>query len=63
MRDAGYSLTTAFLVNFRMNEHFSIMTLARATNGFADPITSRYKREWGFDRVQFIATWHIKCGK
>jgi hypothetical protein len=63
VRDAGYSLTAAFLVNFRMNEHFSIMTVTRVTNGFAALITSSYERIWGFDRVQFIATWHIQRGK
>jgi hypothetical protein len=60
VRDAGYFLTTAFLVNFKINEHFSIMTLTRITNGFKDPITSRYEREWEFDRVQVIAIWRIK---
>jgi hypothetical protein len=60
VRDAGYSLTTAFLINFKINKHFSIMTLTRVTNGFKDPVTSRYERECGFDCVQFIATWHIK---
>jgi hypothetical protein len=58
--DRGYSLTNAFIVNFKINKSWSIMTIARVTNGFADPITSDYKREWGFDRVQFIATWRIK---
>jgi hypothetical protein len=60
VRDYGYSLTNAFIVNFKINKSWSIMTIARVTNGFADPITSDYKREWGFDRVQFIATWRIK---
>jgi len=23
-------------------------------------ITTGYEREWAFDRVQLIATWHIK---
>jgi hypothetical protein len=36
------------------------MTIARVTNGFKDPITGAYEREWGFDRVQFIATWRVK---
>ena len=58
--DMGYSLTNAFIANFRINRQFSIMTIARITNGFKDPITSNYEREWGFDRVQFIATWRIK---
>jgi hypothetical protein len=59
-RDRGYSLTHAFIVNFKINKSWSIMTIARVTNGFKDPVTSAYKREWGFDRVQFIATWRIK---
>jgi hypothetical protein len=58
--DRGYSLTNAFLVNFQIKKNFSIMTIARITNGFKDPITSDFEREWGFDRVQFIATWRIK---
>ncbi|MCL2209896.1 MAG: hypothetical protein FWB89_07045 [Treponema sp.] len=58
--DMGYSLTNAFIANFRINRQFSIMTIARITNGFKDPITNDYEREWGFDRVQFIATWRIK---
>ena len=60
VRDRGYSLTHAFIVNFRINKSWSIMTIARVTNGFKDPITSAYEREWGFDRVQFIATWRVK---
>ena len=59
VRDRAYSLTNAFIVNFRINKSWSIMTIARVTNGFTDPITSNYEREWGFDRVQFIATWRI----
>jgi hypothetical protein len=58
--DRGYSFTNAFLVNFRINKNFSVMTITRITNGFKDPITGAYEREWGFDRVQFIATWRIK---
>ncbi|MDR2600833.1 MAG: hypothetical protein LBC53_00015 [Spirochaetaceae bacterium] len=60
VRDRGYSLTHAFIVNFSINKNWSIMMIARVTNGFTDPITSAYEREWGFDRVQFIATWRIK---
>jgi hypothetical protein len=60
VRDRGYSLTHAFIVNFKINKSWSIMTIARVTNGFKDPITGAYEREWGFDRVQFIATWRIK---
>jgi hypothetical protein len=60
VRNRGYSLTHAFIVNFKINTNWSIMTIARVTNGFADPVTSEYKREWGFDRVQFIANWRIK---
>jgi len=59
VRDRGYSLTNAFIVNFKINKSWSIMAITRVTNGFADPITSDYKREWGFDRVQLIATWRI----
>ena len=58
--DRGYSLTNAFIVNFRINRQFSIMSIARITNGFKNPITSNFEREWEFDRVQFIATWRIK---
>jgi hypothetical protein len=60
VRDYGYSLTNAFIVNFKLNKSWSIMAITRVTNGFIDPITSDYEREWGFDRVQFIATWRIK---
>jgi hypothetical protein len=60
VRDIGYSLTNAFIVNFKINKQFSIMTITRFTNGLKDPITSAYEREWGFDRVQFLATWRIK---
>jgi hypothetical protein len=59
-RDMGYSLTIAFLTDFKINKSFSIMTIARFTNGFKDPVTSGYEREWGFDRVQLIAAWRIK---
>jgi hypothetical protein len=58
--NSGYSLSNAFLVNFRINKSFSIMTIASISNDFKDPITSAYEREWVFDRVQFIATWRIK---
>jgi hypothetical protein len=59
VRDRGFSFTTAFLVNCKINKQFSIMTIARLTNGFIDPNTKGYEREWGFDRVQFIATWRV----
>jgi hypothetical protein len=60
VRDIGYSFTNALIINFRINKSFSIMTITRMTNGLKDPITSAYEREWGFDRVQFIANWRIK---
>jgi hypothetical protein len=63
VRDRGYSFTNAFnafIVNFRIHKSWPIMTIARMTNGFKNPVTSNYEREWGFDRVQFIATWRIK---
>jgi hypothetical protein len=60
IRDVGFSFTDSFIVNFKINTSWSIMTIVRITNGFADPVTSDYEREWGFDRVQFIATWRIK---
>jgi hypothetical protein len=59
VRDRGFSFTTAFLVNCKINKQFSVMTIARLTNGFIDPNTKGYEREWGFDRVQFIATWRV----
>ena len=58
--DRGYSLTNSFIANFRINKQFSIMTITSMSNGFKDPVTSDYEREWGFDHVQFIATWRIK---
>jgi hypothetical protein len=60
VRDRGYSLTNAFIVNFKLGRQWSLMTIARITNGFKDPDTRGFEREWGFDRVQFIATWRIK---
>jgi len=60
VRDIGYELDIMFLANFKIHERFSIMTLARISNGLTTPITSAYEREWGFDRVQFIATWRVK---
>jgi hypothetical protein len=56
----GFSFTAAFMVNCRITKQFGIMTIARLTNGFIDPNTKGYEREWGFDRVQVIATWRIK---
>jgi hypothetical protein len=56
----GLSLDAAFLVNFNTSKHFTIIALTRFSNGFTDPITSAYEREWAFDHVQFVATWHIK---
>jgi len=60
VRDRGYSMCTAFIVNSKLSQKFSIMTISRLTNGFIDPNTRGYDREWGFDRVQFIANWRIK---
>lgn len=60
VRDIGYSLSTAFIANFKINDRLSIMTIARISNVLKKPITSAYEREWGFDCAQFIATWHIK---
>jgi hypothetical protein len=62
VRDVGLSLDAAFLVNFNINKHFSIVALTRFSNSFTDPITSAYEREWAFDRVLLVATWHIKGG-
>jgi hypothetical protein len=62
VRNIGFSLDAAFLVNANINRYFSVMALTRFSNGFKDPITSAYEREWAFDRVQFVATWHIKRG-
>jgi hypothetical protein len=59
VRDRGYSLTLAFLADFKINKSFSIMTIARLANGFIDPNTKGYEREWRFDRVQFIAARRI----
>ena len=63
IRDRGYSLCHALIVNCKINERWSIMAITRVTNGFADPITSKYDREWGFDRVQIIATLRLKQGE
>jgi hypothetical protein len=62
VRDVGLSLDAAFLVNFNINKQFSIVALTRFSNGFIDPITSAYEREWAFDRVLLVATWNIKGG-
>jgi hypothetical protein len=62
VRAAGLSLDTALLVRFNIHKHFSIVALARFSNGFTEPVTSAYDREWAFDRVQLVATWHIKRG-
>lgn len=59
-RDSGYSLTNAFIINFKINRQLSLMAIARITNGLKDPVSSDYEREWDFDRVQCIATWRIK---
>ncbi|GMO44070.1 MAG: hypothetical protein Pg6C_05960 [Treponemataceae bacterium] len=59
-RDRGFSFTLAFLVDCRITKQFSVMTIARLTNGFIDPNAKGYEREWGFDRVQIIAAWRIK---
>jgi hypothetical protein len=60
VRDIGYSMDASVLANFKINSYFSILTLTRFTNELKTPITSAYKREWGFDRVRVIATWRIK---
>ncbi|MDR2543882.1 MAG: hypothetical protein LBC80_10610 [Treponema sp.] len=60
VREIGYSLTTALVVNFRINESFSVMSLARFNNALKFPVTSAYEREWIFNRVEFIATWNLK---
>jgi hypothetical protein len=60
VRDVGFSFDANFLANFSINKHFSIVALVRFSNGFTDPITSAYEREWAFDRVLFVATWRIK---
>jgi hypothetical protein len=60
IRDIGYSLEAALLVNLKINDRFSIMTLAQIANALKDPITSKYEREWGFDRIMFIASWRLK---
>jgi hypothetical protein len=60
VRNIGFSLDADFLVNFNINRYFSMMALTRFSNGFSDPITSAYEREWAFDRVLLVATWCIK---
>jgi hypothetical protein len=59
-RDRGYSLTHACIVNFKLHTSWSIMTIARVTNGLKAPVTGAYEREWGFDRVQVITAWRVK---
>lgn len=56
----GYSLTGSLIANFKINKSWSIMTVMCIANGFKNPITSNYKREWKFECVQLIATWQIK---
>ena len=51
VREIGYSLTTALVANFRINESFSVMSLARFNNALKTPVTSAYQREWIFNRV------------
>jgi hypothetical protein len=65
LEDAASIVMEMFIVymntfRFRVHKSWSIMTIARVINGFIDPVTSAYKPEWGFDCVQFIATWRIK---
>jgi hypothetical protein len=60
IRDIGYSLTSAVAVNFKINERFSIMSLAGFYNKLKVPVTSAYERKWKFADVMFIATWRIK---
>jgi len=59
IREQGYFLNNAFIVDFKINERFSIITLTNINNKFKEPITSEYEREWKFDRVQVIATWRL----
>lgn len=58
--DIGYEFDLSVLTNFKITKKFSIMTIACFSNGLADPITDVYEREWGFDRVRFIATWRLR---
>jgi len=60
IRERGYYLNNALIVNFKISEQFSIMTLANVDNKLKIPITSIYEREWKFDRFQVIATWRLK---
>jgi hypothetical protein len=60
VRDIGFEFDIAFLANFAINDHLSIMALARFSNGLTAPVTSAYEREWAFDRAQLIATWNIR---
>jgi len=57
--DIGYSSSNSLLLNFKINNNFSIKTIASITHFLKYPITSSYEREWKFDRVQLIAAWRI----
>jgi hypothetical protein len=60
VQDAGYKLDVGLITNFKINKSWSIMAIALMSNGFKDPDKYGFNREWGFDRVQLIATWRIK---
>jgi len=60
VKERGYTLVNSFLVDFKINQQWSIMTIVEVPNSFKDTDTYGYEREWAFGSVRFIANWQIK---
>ncbi len=60
VKDRGYTLVNSFLVDFKINKQWSIMTIVEIPNSFIDTDKYGYEREWSFGSVRFIANWQIK---
>jgi hypothetical protein len=63
MTKQGLGITLSTVLDFKLSTKWKIMAIVNFKNSLEDPPTSSYKRKWGLDRVQIIATYHLAGGK
>jgi hypothetical protein len=55
-----FSLTGMLVLDFKITKWFSLMAHVRMKNALVHPVTAGFNREWVFNGVMFIATFHLK---
>jgi hypothetical protein len=53
------AMTCSFMLEFKTGRRFTILTLTEISNILTHPVTPDYDRQWQFDCVRVISTWHL----